>query len=222
MSNETRVIDDMEDLIQALFAKGQTITSITGLKHKGFESSKQTTELPDVGLKMSIRNIEPDRKRPMAGDPSRVMNGTGAETTYEVDGVEYTVQADQIVSYPMPVRITLALHTWSHSALTQAQLDLAVLQTFPERGVLSMTIGDDTEESDFQIELLVTQPLDDMQENYRERVYSYALDIYVPSSIADDTRKLILSQIFYFYTNSTDQEADTTGGPDFTVVIEPD
>ncbi len=214
---ETTIVDDLRELCEKVYDKMASISGITGLEFKGFGSSKQTLPLPQIGMKMSLIDFQVDRTRPPAGVGNRVLIESGTPVDYEVDGETQTVYPERIAKKPLPVVLTFGIDTWCHNQVTQLQMDQKILQKFPERGVLTLTFGEDPDEEDFEfnVRLIGTRNLDDLAENYRERIYQYELETYIPSHFDDETLKVITSEIFELYGDMPDDPTDIDSIADF-------
>lgn len=200
---KNKIITDLKDLNEAMFDKMSSITGIDDLVFKGFGSGRTTPPIPQVGMKIAIADFQEDRKRPGPSDANRVEVDSGTPSDYEVDGeIIEDVYPEKNFYYPLPLSITYSIHCWSHSATTQLQMDQKLLQKFPNRGVLQLEIDDEV--SEFPIELVSIQTLDDLNLNIRERVYMYKLDCYVDGAIASTTAKIITKIINEYYVGNSE------------------
>lgn len=223
---ETKLVDDIAELCGKLYDKMAAISGITGLVFDGFDSSKQTQPLPQIGMFMKLADLQVDRSRAPAGCGNRLLIESGDPVDYVVDGETVTVYPERTTKHPLPVILTFTIDTWCHKQTTQLQIDQKILQTFPERGTLTLTFGEGDDETDFNfpIRLVTTKNLDDLQENYRERVYQFELELYTPSHYTSETLKVITSQIFYSHADvpADPTNEDEIDEPIDTVTIAPD
>lgn len=188
----TQILDNIATLHMALYDRMASIPAIPGLQFLGFDDSTTRPELPKVAMHMTFRGFEIDRGRTI---PS-VYEET-AQETYLYDGEEFTVPSEYAVKRPLPVDLLYDIHSWCHDSQLALSMDMALLATFPERGILTFVI--DAGPAEFPIELLGIQDLDDLAENIRERAYRYKVEAWVPSHILDASRKIITTPITEFH-----------------------
>lgn len=192
-----------------------SITGITDLEFIGFDDSKSRPKLPKVGMMISCAGFNVDRGRVTPA----VQEFTSDVETVIYDEEEFEVQTDYTVKKPLPIDVFYEVDTWCHDSQVALQMDLSMMSTFPERGVLSLEI--DGEDHDFPIELLDIQDLDDLSQNIREKLYRYKVEAWIPGFIDDRTGKIITTTITDIYQNNGD--SDDPDGPFLDqVVIEPD
>jgi hypothetical protein len=175
-----------------MYDKMAGIDNIPNLAFLGFDDGKSRPTLPKVAMHISFGGYEIDRKRTI----HQVYKAT-AEGSYIYDGEEFTVPSEFEVSKPLPVDLFYEIDTWCHDSQTSIAMDLAILTTFPERGVLNLPINGDVFE--YPIELLGVQDLDDLTENIREKVYRYKIEAWVPSHLLTTMRKIITAPIIELY-----------------------
>lgn len=203
---EAIVLDNISDLHQALYDYMVTINTVPGCEFIGFDSSRTQTTLPAIGMKISLDNIAVDRTRPTPSLAARLEIKTGPQQDFTYGGVVYpNVYTQRLIRYPLPITLTYKVWTWSKSSLTALALDQAVLRKFPERGVLKFTIGG--EEGEFPIRLQGIQNLDDLKENFRERLYMFEIEAYTVGWMPDETEKIITTQIEEFYSGGAPEDA---------------
>ena len=220
--NDTPILTDLADLHKAMYARMQTISGPAGLEYLGFDDSKRKPILPNVALHMSLADIQVDRTRPTPLSAHRVEEETGSEIIRHYGGAVYTGRTGRRYRYPLPVSLIYAIDSWCHSAEQQLALDIGIMNTFPDRGAVSFVINDQTWM--FPIELLGVQPLDDLAQNLRERLYRFRVDAYVESSIRDTTGGIILSSEISVYEGKTPEDINVPPGnvPMMTVLDTPD
>lgn len=191
---ESYLLEDISLLHTEMYNKMSSISGVTGLVFLGFDSSRTNPELPKIGMKISLTGMEIDRRRPTPSETNRLEIETGTPVDYTVEGVLYEdIYPEREYKYPLPLNLEYSINTWCYSATTQLQLDLKLLQTFPERGVLRLEI--DSETYEFPITLKAVKNLDDLAQNLREKVYIYNVECYVSSWIEERTGKIITSII---------------------------
>ena len=186
------ILDNIAHLHIALYDKMAGIDSIPNLAFLGFDDGKTCPTLPKVVMHISFGGFEIDRRRTI----HQVFKST-AEGSYIYDGEEFTVPSEYSVSRPLPVDLFYEIDTWCHDSQTSIAMDLALLATFPERGVLGLPVNGDV--FDFPFELLGVQDLDDLTENIREKVYRYKIEAWVPSHLLTTMRKIITAPIIELY-----------------------
>jgi len=209
------ILENLANLHTELYIRMSAITGITELQFLGFDDSKTRPNLPNVAMQISYAGFEVDRGRMMHD----VQEYTNAPETVSYDGEESEIQTDYTLKKPLPIDIIYEIDTWCHDSQASLQMDLAMMATFPERGVLELTI--DSETVDFPIELLDVQDLDDLTQNIREKLYRYKIEAWIPGFIDDRTGKIITTSITGVYQNNND--AENQDGPFLNqVVLQPD
>lgn len=186
------ILDNIAHLHMAMYGKMAGINNITNLAFLGFDDGKTRPPLPKIAMHISFGGHEIDRRRTI-----HQVYKTTAEGTYTYGGEEFNVPSEFEVSQPLPVDLFYEIDTWCHDSQTSIAMDLALLATFPERGVLSLSING--KEHDFPIELLGIQDLDDLTENIREKIYRYKVEAWVPSHLLTTIRKVITAPTIEIY-----------------------
>lgn len=213
------VLEEIRDLHLAMYDKVAAIGGVLGLEKKGFDSGRTSTTLPAAGIKIALQEISVDRGRPTPSEGNRLLIKSGDEQTYDYEGETYTEYPERIARYPLPVNVVYRISSWCHSAETQLALDQGVLQAFPERGTLQLSIGGT--EYDFPVELLQIQTLGDLADNRMERMYLFRVEAWVRGTKPDVVRKIILRPTVQYYEGSLVEDVNYPGKLLFEVVLEP-
>lgn len=210
--SDTVIITDLSQLCSALYDKMVT-TAVPGCTYVGFQSSLSQKPLPKVAMQISVAGLEVDSSRPLPSGEHRIYLGEGSEltgTTYDADGnpVSKTYYETYATKHPTPMDMSFDIRTWCHDAQTALQMDLAMLSVFPKFGFFDLDIGGT--DYTFPIEMLSSVVLDDLTENFIERVYRFKIELYAPGHLADGSVKTITSGEFsVFDGDEDDAEADT-------------
>lgn len=187
---EAIILENISDLHSAMYDLLAGITGIDGLIVLGFDSSKTNPVLPNIGIKISLSNMEIDRQRPGPLEGTRLQVETGTLTDYTVEGeLVEDVYPEREFQHPLPLKLEYSIHSWCYSSETQLAIDQKLMQLLPERGVLTLNIGEVTAE--FPITLKDIKSLDDLTQNLREKVYIYSIEAYTRSWIEDRSTKII-------------------------------
>lgn len=204
---ENLILDNITDLHTAIYNKVFGLTlSIPGLSVLGYESSRQYPELPQRAVKVLLREVAIDRRRPTPrlGNNIALPSGTPIDLTY--NGVLYPqVYPELTYKFPLPVLLTYELDCWAHDAVTQLTIDQGILQMMPERGCLFLNIN--LVDYALPITLIAIETLDDYQENFRERLYIYNIEAYVKSWVPDEIKKIITNPITEIYKGNKPEDA---------------
>jgi hypothetical protein len=173
-------------------------------------------------MHITLGDFQVDRKRPTPLEGHRVEENDGTEIIESYDDETFTGYDGRTVRYPLPVTLDYEIDTWSHSAQQQLSMDQKILQTFPERGVVTLPIGE--EEYDFPIELVGIENLDDLALNLRERLYRFRLEAWIKSAIPDEQRKIIQSSEINVREGNTPEDVNLPGKniPWVSILDEPD
>lgn len=219
---ESIILQDIAELHQAMYDRLATITGIPGLRFLGFDSRRTNNPLPQIGLDISLNDFVVDEKRPPPMSGNRVITPEGDEQTGEYEGDTLNWYESSLATHPLPVSLVYRFESWCHDAQTQLQLDLAILQTFPYRGVLDLDIGGTV--YSFPTMLASIANLDDLQENLRNRVYLYTVECWVSSHIADQEIQNILRTTTEFYESRETEDLgnETESELTYSSVLEQD
>jgi len=200
-----RILTNIALLHAALYDRLSSISTVSGLEFLGFDDGKSRPTLPRIGMQISCTGMDTDRGRVMP----QVLEATGASETITYDGEEYDVQTSFTVKQPIAIDLTYEVDSWCYDSETSLGLDVELMKLFPERGVLTLPIaGEDT---DFPIELLGIQNLDDLTKNIREKIYRYKIEAWIPGFLADRNGKIITSITNEIYRQTND-DADAPEG----------
>lgn len=206
--DENTILSSIEDLNLALYNYVLPLQlAIPELEVMGFGSGINRPELPRNGIRLNLYNIEVDRERPtpLAGHPVRVPSDLKQD--FEVEGELYEdIPLGYTLRYPLPVLLSYELDTWCYRTKTQLALDMAILTRFPERGVLYLPI--DSVEYQFPIELIEIVNLDDLKNNFRERIYRFSIEAWVESHLADTLTKIITTSKIEAYEGNKITDTD--------------
>jgi hypothetical protein len=220
---EAGIIQSVADIHQAVY--NLMVQSVNGVVAPadcvGFDSSHKTPAIPQKGIKVAVTDWQVDRSRPTPLEGNRIEENLGNIITKTYDGVAYTGYEARRYRYPLPVMIIYSFYTWSHKALDQFAIDHAFLKKFPERGVLDLMINGT--EYEFPIEMLTSQTLDDLNQNLRERVYQFRLEVWIPGHRVDRDGKIITSITEeVFATDPLDVTQPGQERPDLILELNPD
>ena len=206
--DENTILPSIVNLNQALYDFVLPMQDeIEGLEVMGFDSSRDRPELPTIGLRLHLFGINVDRNRPTPIGGNPLLVPSEEKKDYIVDGKLYENVPDSYTfKHPLPVLLQYQLDTWCYYAKHQIAIDHAILTRFPERGVLYLPI--EGVEYQFPIELLDVGNLDDLKENFRERVYRYQIEAWVKSPLQDFERKNITTSQMNILQKIQDQEID--------------
>ena len=200
-----RILTSIGLLHAALYDRLSTITSISNLQFLGFDDGKSRPSLQQIGMQISCTGMDTDRGRVMP----QVIEPSGATETITYDGEDQEVQTSFTVKQPIAVDLTYEVDCWCYDSQTSLAMDVELMKLFPERGVLTLPIaGEDT---DFPIELLGIQNLDDLTKNIREKIYRYKIEAWIPGFLADRDGKIITSITNEIYRQTNDN-ADAPEG----------
>lgn len=206
--DENTILDDISKFHQSLYDYVKTIQSdIPTLEVMGFGSSINRPELPIIGMRVNLREIEVDRSRPtpLAGKPVTVPSEQKNNYEYK-DELYENIPDGYTLRHPMPIILHYELTTWCYKTLTQLSLDHAIFKRFPERGVLYLPI--DNVEYQFPITLAGIENLDDLKRNFRERVYRYDIEVWIESSLSDIESKIITTSNIEVFEGSEITDTD--------------
>ena len=219
---EAIILDSLEDLHTAMYAKMATITGISGIRFLGFDSGKTREEIPTVGMHINLQDIAIDRTRPTPQESHKIEENAGDQLIESYSGENFTGYSERSVRYPLPVLLNYSIDCWCYSAQTQLQMAEAIFQKFPDRGVVTLSI--DGTDCDFPIELVAIDTVDDLSQNLRERIYRYRIEAWTKSSIADTNRKVITSSEISVYEGSTPEDINLPGKniPLISILEEPE
>lgn len=184
------ILENIADLHLKLY---DLVSSMAGTlpdtEFLGFDDSKSRPELPQKAIQLSFDGFEIDRGR----TTTDVHEFIGDFESFVYDKEEVLLQTQFIKKRPLPIDLFYELDAWCYDSQTALQIDLAILKTIPERGVLSLTIND--QPCDFPIELLDVQNLDDLTANIREKIFRYKVEAWVPSFLNQKTGKIVTTAI---------------------------
>lgn len=189
---ENNKLPTIEGLHRAFYALVETLKlDMPSLRILGYESSRTKEPLPPLAIALHLSDIQVDRSRPTPQIGHRLFI-PGELKDYQVeDEVFEDIPSEYVTSQPLPVLLTYHLDAWCHSPVEQLSLDHAILKLLPERGVLNLEI--DTVEYELPIMLLGTENLDELRENFRERLYRFSVEAWIQGNIADAVSKIILN-----------------------------
>lgn len=200
-----KILNSIASLHVAMFDRMASIIGIPGLEFLGFDDGKNRPVLPEVAMHMSLGGYDVDRGRVIHS-----VHEATAQGTYFYDGEEFTVDSEFDVRRPLPVDLYYEINTWCHDSQIALSMDMALQRLFPERGVLTMQVEAIT--VGLPIELLGIQDLDDLTENIREKVYRYKVEAWIPSYLADASRKIITTPIIeLFSTKGSNTQIEPNG-----------
>lgn len=197
--DENTILSSIVDLHQAVYDYMLPIQNdISGLEILGFGSSRERPELPALGIRVNLRSIQVDRLRPTPSAGNPVLVPSEEKKDYEYEGILYEdVPVGFTYKHPLPVLLQYEFNTWCYFSKDQIAIDHAILSRFPERGVLYLPI--DSVEYQFPIELLGIENLDDLKQNFRERLYRFAIEAWIKSPIQDAEAKVITTSLIEVY-----------------------
>lgn len=221
--NEPIIVQSISDVHLAIYQK--MVSGMAGVVDAanciGYDSGHKTPALPQKGIKVAVTDLEIDRLRPTPLEGNRVEENLGDEITHSYGGEVFTGHEARRFRYPLPVFVVYSFYTWSHRALDQFEIDHAFLRTFPERGVLTLTISGKV--CEFFVQITGTQTLDDLSQNIRERVYQMRLEAWIAGHLPDRDAKIITSVETGVFTGDP-EDRNLPGGtiPELVVVEFPD
>jgi hypothetical protein len=193
------ILNSIAKLHQAVYDRMASVTSIPGLEFLGFDDGKNRPTLPKKAVQISFAGYEVDRGR-VTPD---VITPSGTAVTLTYDGEPVTLNPEFTIRKPIPLDLYYEIDAWCYDSRTATEIDLGLLNRFPERGVLSLAI--DGELYDFPIELVGIQNLDDLTKNIRERIYRFKIEAWVTGFLPDRDGKII--------TTIENEILKTTRGP---------
>lgn len=203
---EATILTSLTTIHQAMYDRMAAITvpSAPSLEFVGFSSSREHQSLPPVAVGISLFDLAPDPNRPLPGQAGRVLEPIGSVQSGDYNGVSQSWYDSYNARHPLPLILNYQIESWCHSAQTQLELDLAIMQAFPYKGVIDVVVGLDT--FSFPIELVATANLDDLEENFRNRVYRYRVETWVESSIPDEELQTITSTFTEQYQSNQSED----------------
>lgn len=203
---EATILADLKDLHQAMYDKMASITGVTGLQFLGFDTGKTKEPLPEIAMAISMDALDIDRRRPTPAEAHRVILADGLEIVGSYGGATYTGLDGSTIKYPLPVTIGYNITTWCYDVQTQLAMFQKLMQKFPERGVVTLSIGG--EPFDFPIELVGIDNLDDGAQNIRERIHRYKVEAWIDSHIPDGVVKIITSSEISVYEGNKPEDIE--------------
>lgn len=209
------ILNSIAKLHQALYDRMASIASVPGLEFLGFDDGKNRPVLPKKAVQISFAGYDIDRGR-ITPD---VVTPSGATVTLQYDGEPVTLDPEFTVRKPIPLDLLYEIDTWCHDSQEALAMDLALLATFPERGVLALTI--DGSPADFPIELIGIQNLDDLTGNVREKIYRFKVEAWVTGFLPDRNGKIITT-VTSEILKTTRSDPAPEGIPLQEVTIQPD
>lgn len=200
---ENNILTSIADLNTKLYELLTGITvDVPGVRVMGFDSSRTRDPLPTKGLQIRLSAIEIDRNRPTPQILHPVQIPSDPQD-FIIDGeLVEDIPTQYTNKYPLPLLLTYEIDTWCHDAQTQLSIDHGLLKLFPERGVLRVEIN--SVEFELPFVTLGVQNLDDLEENFRERIYRYQIEAWVVGNMSDSVSKIITKSI----TEVWQQESD--------------
>lgn len=211
-----RILTNIALLHAALYDRLSSISTVSGLEFLGFDDGKSRPTLPRIGMQISCTGMDTDRGRVMP----QVFEATGASESIMYDGEEHDVQTSYTIKQPIAVDLTYEVDSWCYDSQTSLALDVELMKLFPERGVLTLPIeGEDT---DFPVELIGIQNLDDLTKNIREKIYRYKIEAWIPGFLADRNGKIITTIDNEIYKQTNDDSEAPEGYELQNVVTAPD
>lgn len=210
MTPEMLILADLSDLHQAMYNKMASISGIAGLQFIGFGSSRQKPVLPEIGMHISVYDMEVDRNRPtpLEGTPVSLPNGDAQNLL--IGGVQYNgVFLERKKKYPLPLTVTYKIDTWCHDVKTALLMDQKIFSTFPERGGLTFNIQN--QDTFFPMYLLNSTNLDEPKEHIRERIYIFVVETWIDGTLADKITKVITKTNDQIFKGTQTSDADVPG-----------
>lgn len=204
---ENNVLISIDKLHRKIYELVQTLAgTIPEARFMGFESSRVKEPLPTVGIAMNLSEISVDRNRPTPQMGHRIFKPNELKD-YELNGeIFHDVPVSYTTIEPLPVLLTYEIDTWCHEPIKQLQMDHALLKLFPERGVLVFEI--DSVEYELPIALVGIDNLDDLRENFRERLYRYTIEAWTEGNIPESLSQTITAAEFEIFKEPEETQLD--------------